>query len=156
MSDTQKQSSRDKINAALSTIGEPVLCELVSLGGESVLIKKLSPRNIREWYLYLYDGKERTFEQEQLKLLVTCWLDVDTKEPFFTMDDAEKKLREQQGFGAVMNEFVTEARRVNLLFRNDESMAKERARFFFERASAKLAGAANQPSGETAATTGAS
>ena len=154
METTQNQTSRARIDAALAKISEPVVCELVSLGGESVLIKKLSPRNIREWYTWLFDGKDRTFEQEQLKLLVTCWLDTDTKEPFFTLAEAESKLREQQGFGSVMTEFVTEARRANLLFQSDDTMAKERARFFAGRALGRTPSAVETPATTTDATSG--
>ena len=122
---------RDQIEAKLNEHAKPKPFVLTVLDGLEVNIHSASPRNVREWWLWFYDepAKPKMWDQIQVEMFRRFCVDGDDKVLFPEKKDVER-LREINGFGAVLEEFCLECRRHNWLFVDDSKNAEARARFF--------------------------
>jgi hypothetical protein len=128
-------NAREQIEAALADAAKPRPFELTTLDGLKVFIHQMTPRQVREWWVFEYGQPPQRplYDQLVVELFIRCCVDEQDQRLFETAADATK-LRELPGAGKALEEFYQEARRQNWLFQLTADAVQERQRFFADRA----------------------
>ena len=131
----------------IASCGKPEPFALATLGGEVVHIHLLTPRQVAQWWTWVYEkpDQRRLYDEQLVELFRRCAVTDDDK-PALTSEEFAK-LRELPGAGKALAEFWTECKRRNFLYETAAEEERERNRFFTERATAGITAATDSPAG---------